>query len=338
MKPNTSSVIRLSASLALGLLGATATWTHAAGTPPPSAPIPLAELGAKVGAQYQGDGLAIQPTPDGASLRCVFQKLEGEATPEGLWLTSTAKESANDRFRVVAVAVGRERRSSIVGDEVTSLTSIADFQSEPPHVGSYKVRSGPPLVRVGTVEVEPQRVRFLRPGLVEEYTVSADGVRQDFVVLERSMAGPPSQPDAGGRRGLGRGGHEFSGGPLSPALSPFVPHGEREAMRVGSAPVPGEGAAAGEGGLRVELAVAGAKVEALVNGARLVLDGSGRKLAYNRLRVVDAQGRELPARMEVAAINRLALVVDDATAVYPVRIDPTFSDENWVSLGGFPGD
>ena len=33
----------------------------------------------------------------------------------------------------------------------------------------------------------------------------------------------------------------------------------------------------------------------------------------------------------------LAVVVDDANAVYPVRIDPTFSDANWVSMGGIPG-
>ena len=31
------------------------------------------------------------------------------------------------------------------------------------------------------------------------------------------------------------------------------------------------------------------------------------------------------------------MVVNDAEAVYPVRIDPTFSDANWVSMGGFPG-
>ena len=54
-----------------------------------SEPIPVAELGAKAGAQYQGDGLSVAPTPEGARLRCVFQKLEGQVTPEGLWLVST---------------------------------------------------------------------------------------------------------------------------------------------------------------------------------------------------------------------------------------------------------
>ena len=53
--------------------------------------------------------------------------------------------------------------------------------------------------------------------------------------------------------------------------------------------------------------------------------------------MVDAGQRELEARIEVMSEQRLALVVADAAAVYPVRIDPTFSDENWVSFGGLPG-
>ena len=31
------------------------------------------------------------------------------------------------------------------------------------------------------------------------------------------------------------------------------------------------------------------------------------------------------------------MVVNDADAVYPIRIDPTFSDANWISMGGIPG-
>ena len=180
----------------------------------------------------------------------------------------------------------------------------------PLHLRFWKVRADSrrllrldcALPTTGTVSVADQLARFIRPGLTEEYSVSMDGVRQDFVVGQR----------------------------------------------------PG-----GEGPLRVELEVAGAKAEPLVNGARpvrypaggkaaeqtdllshgvrLVLDGSGRKLAYSRLRVVDAQGRELAARLEVTTATRLAVLVDDATATYPVRIDPTFSDADWISLGGLPG-
>ena len=57
-------------------------------------------------------------------------------------------------------------------------------------------------------------------------------------------------------------------------------------------------------------------------------------LIYNNLRVADANGTSLPARLDVLAGNRLAIDVDDASAVYPVRIDPTFSDAQWISMNG----
>ncbi len=213
-------------------------------------PIPFDQLGAAAEKQYQGDGLAVSATDFGASLRCVFQKIEGQVTREGLWLSSTAEKSKGERFRIIATTLGR----------------------------LSKEEARIPLT--GTVEVAGKVARFLRPGVVEEYSVSVDGVRQDFLIAQK----PP-----------------------------------------------------GDGAMRVGLDVAGAQAEALANGARLVLDGSGRKIAYSRLRVTDASGKELIARIEVASPTRLAVVVDDADAAYPVRIDPTFSDADWTSLGKVPG-
>src|SRR5262245_39399963 len=69
--------------------------------------IPWSEVGAKAGADYKGDGLSVMRTENGARLRCVFQRLEGDVTSEGLWLTSTLTNGVNERFRVVASAVGR---------------------------------------------------------------------------------------------------------------------------------------------------------------------------------------------------------------------------------------
>ena len=213
-----------------------------------NAPIAWEDLGAKATAQYKGDGLAIVATPEGAvRLRCAFQKLEGEATSEGLWLNSTAPGAAS-HFRVVAAAVGRE------GGMVAALPQC------------------------GEVSGGDAAARFVRPGVVEEYFVSVDGVRQDFVV--------PSRPE-------------------------------------------------GTGALRLELAVSGARAQSAAPGVELVLADSGRKLAYNRLRVVDATGRELAATLSAAGEDRLVVGVEDASAQYPVRIDPTFSDANWVS--GIPG-
>jgi hypothetical protein len=113
--------------------------------------------------------------------------------------------------------------------------------------------------------------------------------------------------------------------------------------------------------LEVRLEVTGARVEATMHGAQLVLEKSGRRIAYSRLRATDATGKELPARIEVGRVTpcapsacksrsvlsgigahgvtrpTLAIFVNDTGAVYPVRIDPTFSDANWVSIGGVNG-
>lgn len=93
----------------------------------------------------------------------------------------------------------------------------------------------------------------------------------------------------------------------------------------------------GAGELWVSLEVTGARAEALINGVQLVLNTSGRKLAYHRLHVVDARGQELAARLELADAARLTVRVDDTDAVYPIRIDPTFSDADWVIISGHPG-
>jgi len=63
------------------------------------------QLGAVAGEQYQGDGLSVSATPEGARLRCAFQRLEGQVTREGLWLSSTADASSGERFRVVAMEI-----------------------------------------------------------------------------------------------------------------------------------------------------------------------------------------------------------------------------------------
>jgi hypothetical protein len=221
------------------------------------AAVPFNQIGVAAIKQYSGDGLAVVQDAAGATLRCVFQKLEGRVTREGLWLSSTAGTSNDFPFRVIAESVGSEH------GQVTTLQ------------------------RTGEVQIGSQTALFHRVGLDEEFTVGVDGVRQDFVL--------PRRP-------------------------------------------------AGHGSLRLELKVDGARPGAAPDGVRLVLSGSGRKLAYNHLRATDANGRQLAARMEVRGKSEIrnqkseiALVVDDADAVYPVRIDPTFSDANWIGLGGVAG-
>jgi len=61
--------------------------------------VPWSEIGPqKAVADYKGDGLAVTPTKSGARLRCVFQRLDANATGEGLWLTSTVSNGQSGRF------------------------------------------------------------------------------------------------------------------------------------------------------------------------------------------------------------------------------------------------
>jgi len=219
------------------LAGATA---DSADTAPAKTSIPWSQLGAKAGADYKGDGLAVIATAQGARLRCAFQKLEGEATREGLWLTSTVippSGKVRDRFRVVAADVRR-----LTSTRKLKAETVNEFQSL---LTSAATRHGG-LSPTGAVSLNGQTARFTRPGLTEEYRVSRDGVRQDFIIEQRPV---------------------------------------------------------GEGPLRVELDVAGAKVDPAAGGARLLLENSGRKIAYSRLRVTDATGNELTARMEVRSVG-----------------------------------
>ena len=186
---------------------------------------------------------------DCAVLHCAFQKLDGRVSQEGLWLHSTV-EISSAPFRVWAASVGRQN-------------------------GETK-----PLALKGEVQVTQEKASLHRPDLDEEYTVSMNGVQQDFVLTQRPV---------------------------------------------------------GTQSLEIVLQLDGASAEQAPDGASLVLAGSGRKLAYNKLRVIDARRRELPGRLQVLSPERILLIVDDSTAVYPLRIDPTFSDANWVPVAGLWG-
>ncbi|MHC1764093.1 MAG: immunoglobulin domain-containing protein [Verrucomicrobiia bacterium] len=128
-------------------------------------PIRVDQIGAVAGKQYSGDGLCVKAWGEGAVMRCVFQRMEGLATKEGLWLTSTANGASGVPFRVKAVAVRRERISDAAMPE--DRASHSELAAE------------------GRVDVFESSVRFSRPAVTEEYTVSMNGVRQDFVIAER---------------------------------------------------------------------------------------------------------------------------------------------------------
>ena len=206
--------------LLAGLLAIRA--TQAAGLAATNTPaaIPWNQIGAKAGADYKGDGLGVTATGSGARLHCAFQRLDGEATSDGLWLTSTVTNTVSDRFRVTAMAVGRvadmgsaaqPRRGDMfivraqpnpiqapsgrhdagvfggpanaAPPELGAAWTIADYQHGAPD-GAF-LPDAPHAQRLpdtGKVAIDGQTVRLSRPGLTEEYSVSMDGVRQDFII------------------------------------------------------------------------------------------------------------------------------------------------------------
>ena len=117
--------------------------------------IPWSEVGITATATYEGEGLSISRTEQGAHLRCNAQKLAADATSKGLWLSSMA--ATGEQFRVVATALSR------------SSTEARPIR----------------ISRDGKIAVTDRFVQFLREGVTEEYSVSVDGIRQDFVILER---------------------------------------------------------------------------------------------------------------------------------------------------------
>ncbi len=213
--------------------------------------VPAGQIGLQTAKKHTGDNVGIFIDEDGVNLKARTQSLQGGVNSQGLWLQSTVDESGADkvqRFSLCAVGFGRKE-----------LSTLPTF---------------------GEVKVEEDVASWVREGLIEEYRASTDGLRQDFVVLNR-----PS----------------------------------------------------GDGDLVVALELKGAEASEADYGAKLRLHGCGRELAYHRLLVTDASGRTLPARMEVVDLSRMVLSVEDKDALYPVRIDPTFSDADWVYVGGPDG-
>lgn len=93
----------------------------------------------------------------------------------------------------------------------------------------------------------------------------------------------------------------------------------------------------GSGPLKLFLNVKGAECFETKKGIRLQIS-SGRTLAYGRLYVTDAEGKQLEASMK-KEVDGIAVTVFDKSARYPLIIDPTISDADWEILNdlGIPG-
>ncbi len=98
------------------------------------------------------------------------------------------------------------------------------------------------------------------------------------------------------------------------------------------------GAAIASGSLWVRLAVSGATKLKSISDDAVEVRGTRSSLTYAGLKVWDARGVQLPARLEVSGQN-IAVAVDDSAAVYPVTIDPTwFQQQKLTANDGDSGD
>jgi hypothetical protein len=211
--------------------------------------IPWNQLGAEVAKQSGGKGLAVSELWNGYRLECRMQDLQAEVTMSGVKIISTSKSEGGGSFTIRPCGLGR-------AELMKKLPGVADWMN----------------MKDGVVKVSRGKV-------VEEYTSSGDGIRQDFVVSERP-------------RGTGK--------------------------------------------LVLGVAIKGATAKKMNEEIRLKLE-SGRNLVYHDLSVTDAAGKTLAASFANVNNSNITIVVDDRNASYPVHIDPTITDADWVSMGHVPG-
>ena len=89
----------------------------------------------------------------------------------------------------------------------------------------------------------------------------------------------------------------------------------------------------GSGDLALDLAFDGAAL-AQKGGAIGLTLSQGRELLYHKLLVSDSAGKSLAAHFELLDTGHVRIVVADAGAIYPVRIDPVVADANWAVIPG----
>lgn len=95
----------------------------------------------------------------------------------------------------------------------------------------------------------------------------------------------------------------------------------------------------GTGPLHLRQRISSALTAELVDGGRGVsfLDANGERLRFDGLVAFDATGRHLPATMSLSA-DLLTFEVDDTDAVFPVVIDPVWSQQAYLKASNSAAD
>jgi hypothetical protein len=193
--------------------------------------------------------LGIEQQADGSfEINNPVQAVQAQVRASGTRFVSTATEkNQGGHFGLQLMSWGREDNLQVLESAQIYRQGDAVFHAH--------------------ISVGPQQ------GIVEKFSNSGNGIRQDFIV--------PARPQ-------------------------------------------------GHGALQVQLGVDGATLRSKDDGFAVALAHSQRTLTYDRLQVSDANGRRLPAHMQLLAGNRINIVVDDRSAAYPLTIDPTVGDINWL--------
>lgn len=95
----------------------------------------------------------------------------------------------------------------------------------------------------------------------------------------------------------------------------------------------------GTGPLHLRQRISSALTAELVDGGRGVsfLDANGERLRFDGLVAFDATGRHLPATMSLS-VDLLTFKVDDTDAVFPIVIDPVWSQQAYLKASNSAAD
>jgi len=117
--------------------------------------IPLNQIGVEAAKQSGGKGLCVTEMWNGYRLESRLQALQAEVTMNGVKIMSTSKSEGGGDFTIKTSRIGRNT-------SMQKLDAVADWM---------KQNDG--VVRIG------------RKNIIEEYSTSGDGIRQDFVITSR---------------------------------------------------------------------------------------------------------------------------------------------------------
>jgi len=209
--------------------------------------IPINQLGAEADKKVVAQGVNV--TSEGLRLSAPLQKLEAYIAPQGAIIRSISESEGKGDFSIDPVAMGR-------GSRMVNVSAKGTVSSQDGH-----------------------SVLLDREIVVERFSASSDGIRQDFVIEKKPR---------------------------------------------------------GQGVMTLMLTIRGATATMGSSGIAVTIP-AGRKFVYGNLQTMDAKGKTLVAKMEAMNGSELKIMVEDAGAAYPVTIDPTITDADWVSMGGFAG-